>query len=326
MSSDTRPHLTPADLRGSSLPSRRAVQDLAVVVLVVWTSVLVIRTFDVAGALAEWNRAHQQWAIDEVTLISLCTAAALGVFSWRRWRESQRIIARHQALLDRLRISESEVAARDRLIGSVSHELRTPLTGILGYAELLGSDGIDERERREMVHQIIEQGWDLSSIVEDLLTRARVEAGALEVAAVPVSLDAQTAQVLEAWNREDVLGVHFEPRSSARAIGDPARVRQIVRNLVANALKHGGDTITVVTGNRDGIAWLAVTDDGAGIPPEHRDRIFDPYHQVTGDRDPIGGLGLGLAISRELARLMNGDLTYERRDGRSVFELRLPAA
>jgi signal transduction histidine kinase len=153
-----------------------------------------------------------------------------------------------------------------------------------------------------------------------------VEAGALTVASVPVSLGAQTAQVLESWDPEEIRGISLHTAAESRALGDPARVRQIVRNLINNALRHGGDTITIATGRRPEAAWLTVSDDGKGIPAEHRERIFDPYHQVDEAPGPIGGLGLGLAISRQLARLMRGDLTYEYRDGRSTFELSLPAA
>lgn len=325
MSSDSSPSRTRRGaLRRNPTPTGTAIRDLAVVVAVVWTSVFVIRGFNVPEALAQWNRAHEQWSIDEVTLISLCTVAALGVFSWRRWRESLRVIARHQATLERLRTTEEEIEARDRLISSVSHELRTPLTGILGYAELLGSDAVDDRERTEMVERIIEQGWDLSHIVEDLLTRARVEAKALKPARVPVSLAAQAAQVLEGWLPDTEHRIALVGDGGVRALGDPARVRQIIRNLIVNAVRYGGPTIEIESGTRPGCAWLTVTDDGGGIPREHENLIFDPYHRLDPHQRAPGGLGLGLSISRQLACLMEGDLTYRRDGGRTVFELSLP--
>jgi two-component system sensor histidine kinase MtrB len=300
------------------------VRDLAVLVVAVWAAVITIHTLDVPGALEEWSRTHEQWAIDEVTLVSLFVAAGLGVFSWRRWRESLVTIARHQATLERLRTTEGEIAAKDQLLRSVSHELRTPLTAILGYAELMGEEeSIDVAEREEMIETIIRQGRDLADIVEDLLTRARTESRTLQVARVSVDLSAQVAQVLEGWNPEELQRIHFVASGPVRAGGDPARVRQIIRNLVSNAVRYGTDRIVIDAGVWDEAAWLTVSDDGPGIPPGERERIFDPYYRASHSRAVPGGVGLGLSISRQLARLMGGDLIYRREGDRSVFELSL---
>jgi signal transduction histidine kinase len=295
-----------------------------VVVLVAWGAALAIYGLDVSTALAEWNRTHEQWAIDDVTLISLVVVAALGVFSWRRWRESQATIDRHRATLERLRTTEGEIASKDQLIRSVSHELRTPLTAILGYASLLSDEDIAAEERAAMVSTIVRQGRDLADIVEDLLTRAQSESNTLQVAAVPVDLAAQAAQVLEGWSPDDRARVEFAPRGAVRAIGDPARVRQIVRNLVSNALRYGTDRVRVEAGVAGEAAWMTVSDDGPGIPPEERERIFDPYHRAATSRTVPGGVGLGLAISRHLAVLMGGSLTCRRDDDCTVFEFTLP--
>jgi signal transduction histidine kinase len=300
------------------------VWDLAALVAAVWIAVGVIRGFDLPAALAEWNRTHEEWAIDEVTLISLIVVAGLGVFSWRRWRESLVTIARHQATLERLRTTEGEISAKDRLIRSVSHELRTPLTAILGYAALLGETSVSAAERDTMVHTIVEQGRDLADIVEDLLTRAQSEARTLQVASVPVDLTAQAAQVLEGWNPNELARIEFAAPDVVRASGDPARVRQIIRNLVSNAVRYGRDRILIETGSEPDRAWLTVSDDGPGIPAAEQERVFDPYHRVPGTETTPGGIGLGLSISRQLAHLMNGTLTYRRERDRSLFEFVLP--
>jgi signal transduction histidine kinase len=304
--------------------SRAAVRDLAAVVVFVWAAVGAIHLFNVPEALAEWNETHTQWAVDEFTLVSLCVAAALGVFSWRRWHESALAIAEREATLHQLRITESEIASKDRLVSSVSHELRTPLTAIVGYAEMLHGNDTRGTNREAMVREILRQGWDLTHIVDDLLTRARVESKTIDVARVPVHLSAQAAQVLEAWNPEDHIDIEIIGDRDACGIGDPARVRQIVRNLVSNALRYGGDRIVVEAGSRTDVVWLAVVDDGDGVPDDQAERIFDPYYRTGGDDAVPGGVGLGLAISRQLARLMHGDLTLARRDDRTVFELTLP--
>ncbi|MDX1689700.1 MAG: HAMP domain-containing sensor histidine kinase [Acidimicrobiia bacterium] len=307
------------------MPTSAAVRDLALVVTFVWVAVVVIVGLDVPAAISAWSDDNEQWAIDEVTLVSLCVGAAFGVFAWRRWRESLSIIERYEATVERLRLAEDEISARDRLISSVSHELRTPLTGILGYAELLRAEDVDPMARAGLVDDIVSQGWDLAYIVEDLLTRARVEADSLRVAEVPVSLRAQATQVLEAWEPERAAAVEMTGEE-ARALGDPARVRQIVRNLLTNAARYGSAPMGIDVGTRDGRAYVAVSDGGPGVPETEAASIFDPYHRVDATDSAPGGLGLGLAISRELAQLMGGDLTYRRRRGTTTFELSLPIA
>ena len=175
-----------------------------------------------------------------------------------------------------------------------------------------------------MVGTIIRQGRDLSDIVEDLITRAQSEANLIRVVEVPVRLRAHVAQVLEVWPPGEAAGVTVSG-SAPVAIGDPARVRQIVRNLITNAVRYGKAPIEIVVGGTDQAAWLRVYDAGLGVPEAESERIFDPYHGV-GEARPQASLGLGLAISRELARLMGGDLRYEREGDRTKFELSLRVA
>jgi len=308
----------------SSGLTRRAFTDLALVTAFAWIAVLLTLRLDLPAGLTEWNTTHPQWAIDEFVLVSVFVAGALGVFSWRRWQESLRIIARHEATLERLRTTESAVASKDDLIRTVSHELRTPLTAMLGYAELLEGGEIPSTERADMVKTIIREGHDLSNIVEDLLTRARVEADTLKVALVRVSLAAQVAQVLEGWTPDERSRIEDRSDPSVVATANPARVRQIVRNLISNALKYGSEEITITMASFGDQIKLRVANLGPEIPEVDRDMIFDPYYRLPGIGDTPGGLGLGLAISRQLARLMNGDLAYSHRGDQSIFDLTLP--
>jgi signal transduction histidine kinase len=304
--------------------TRRALIDLIGATAFVWLSVLVIHRLDIPAALAGWNESHEQWAIDEFALVSLCVVAALGVFSWRRWQESLDTITQYEHTLEQLHTSQVEIASRDDLIRSVSHELRTPLTAVLGYAELLGSNELGSGERAEMVTTIIREGRDLSNIVEDLLTRARSEANTLEVAAVRVNLSAQVAQALEGRTPQERSQMSHQPNETTIGIGDPARIRQIIRNLISNALKYGDGAISIsMIGNSDHVG-LEVRNGGPAVPIPDRERIFDPYHRAPGAGPNPGGLGLGLAISRELARMMGGDLGYRREGAESVFALTLP--
>lgn len=264
-----------------------------------------------AGLVAFSDIVVREWTDEDVSLLTTA-ARMIGAF-WEREiaRESLRHLLR----------------SKDRLIASISHELRTPLTAVIGYGQILHQDdsGLSADERAEMIRTILEESLDLANIVDDLLVAAMAEAGTLSVATAPVDLRAQTAQVLEILSSERV--EHIEPTgASIRAVGDPARVRQILRNLISNALRHGGDTIRVSVNSDDSTVRVAVSDNGPGIPTEDRERIFESYQRAAKASGLTDSLGLGLSISRKLARLMDGDLTYRHHHGESIFELLLPKA
>ena len=164
---------------------------------------------------------------------------------------------------------------------------------------------------------------DLTNIVNDLLAAARVDIGTLHVTSVAVDLKAQTKQVLEAFDQDHETDIEVIGRS-AGGMGDPDRVRQIIRNLISNALRYGGDDINVTVLEDDSTASVIVADDGSGVPDKDRERIFELYQRAHDRPGLAESLGLGLTISRHLARLMGGDVTYRYEDGLSVFELTLP--
>lgn len=112
--------------------------------------------------------------------------------------------------------------------------------------------------------------------------------------------------------------------NDVRAVGDPHRVRQVIRNLVSNALKYGGPDITIHSSDAGDWAHLVVSDNGGGVPAEEVARIFQPYERAHSAAGVTGSMGLGLAVSLRLARAMNGDLSYRRVDGRTEFILLLP--
>jgi two-component system sensor histidine kinase EvgS len=140
---------------------------------------------------------------------------------------------------------------------------------------------------------------------------------------VSVNLRAQASQALESFEREQVAQVELIG-DSVRAVGDPERVRQIVRNLISNALRYGGDTIRVEVLSAGGNSRVLVCDNGPPIADEDRERIFQPYQRAHDAPGLPDSLGLGLSISRQLAQLMGGDLTYRHHNGESIFELALP--
>ncbi len=218
--------------------------------------------------------------------------------------------------------------AKTQFIASVSHELRTPLTGVVGFAQLL-SDTDQEfspSERVEMIKSIADQSYEVAGIVEDLLVVARAELGELNIVSVPVDLRAQAAQVLESW-QPDARAPAEIAGEAVTARGDPMRIRQILRNLVSNAIRYGGDIVRVEVGTHSpSSVYVSVKDNGVGVPAKYRDRMFRPFEQIHDDQGTLESIGLGLAVSRQLARLMEGDLTYSYQEGESIFDLSLPAA
>ena len=238
------------------------------------------------------------------------------------------------SLLDLTQVRETQrrlerlVADKDRFIASVSHELRTPLAAVFGLSEELAAnwERFDDAELHELVGLVAAQSAELSSIVEDLLVAANLETGRVAIGSGVVALNEATADALADCRRSapDMRPIEISgPVVTADA--DIVRVRQIVRNLITNAVRYGGDNISVKIG-RGSRAFVEVVDDGEGVPLEQRESIFIPYYQASGGEKVLGSLGLGLSISRELARRMGGDLTYSYEDNTSIFRLDLRPA
>lgn len=258
-----------------------------------------------------------QWALGLGALSVFL--AALGVLLASAVRTVQQMRRREAALLEEARRANE---AKTELLASVSHELRTPLASVIGFAELLRDDAahLDETDRRRAVQSIAEQAFDIAALIDDLLVAARSEIGELKVSRVRTNLRAQAAQVLENWDARSGLRVELSGESPP-VLADPGRVRQILRNLISNALRYGGPRIRVVFSASPTAGTVQVRDDGSGIPPEPAARLFDRYQRS----DHPSSIGLGLAVSRDLARLMAGELTY-RYDAETIFELTLPVA
>jgi two-component system OmpR family sensor kinase len=218
-------------------------------------------------------------------------------------------------------------SARKEFIANASHELRTPIFSLGGFVELLDEDEPDPAVRAEFVRTMREQIARLTKLTADLLDLSKLDADVMEVSADEVDLESIAHRVAEeftpaAERHGSRLGI--EEDGGAVAMADADRVAQIIRILLDNALTHTpeGTSITIRAQRRDGAASLVVADNGPGIAPHDRNRVFDRFY--TGDR--VSGSGLGLAIARELAMRMHGDLGVDSRRGRTQFELRLPEA
>ena len=236
-------------------------------------------------------------------------------------------LLRTRAMRRRVATLESLVTAKDEFIGAVNHELRTPLTGIVGFADLLhqAEETLTVPQRAAMVASISEQSHELSSIIEDLLVAARAEIGELTIINVTVDLRAQTPLVLETVQPQ-LPGIELVGAAPATVVGDPVRVRQILRNLLTNGARYGDGNVQVEYGTTIEHGYVRVRHNGPALAHQDRERIFEPYQRAHNNPGLPGSIGLGLAVSRRLARLMGGDLTYHHRDDTSIFELTLRLA
>lgn len=230
-----------------------------------------------------------------------------------------RMSAAVNTMADRLtaQISELEQAnqAQREFVSDVAHELRTPTAALLASAEALEH----AETRDEAAALVAPQLRRLATLTEDLLEISRMDAGRAVVVPSRVDLADLVAEVVTDCGSTD--GVRVAGVLPHEVVTDPARLRVILRNLVANGLQHGAAPVTVEGGTRSGVVAITVSDAGPGVPPELRERVFDRF--VRGDASRHGpSTGLGLAIAAENARLLGGSLTLSP-DGRT-FELTLP--
>jgi signal transduction histidine kinase len=164
----------------------------------------------------------------------------------------------------------------------------------------------------------------MAQLVEDLLVAARVDAGGIEVEAAPVNLSEEVARVVSGMRSHRAIAIRSN--GECVAVAEAVRVRQILRNLLTNAVRYGGPSARADCWTGDGVVVVAVSDDGPVIDTAARELIFEPYQRAHQEPTQPASVGLGLTVSRNLARLMGGDLRYLREAGRNVFELTLPAS
>ena len=245
---------------------------------------------------------------------------------------------RHQAK-ELERAKDEAIAAshaKSEFLANMSHEIRTPMNGVLGMAELLASSDIDERQR-EFVNVINNSASALLTIINDILDFSKIEAGAFKIDPMPFNLKSSVNDVTSllstrAQEKDLELIINYPAGMDSLFIGDGGRIRQVITNLVGNAIKftEKGHIITDVNVStpRDNIAFatITVTDTGIGIEPNKLEQVFHKFTQADGSTTRVyGGTGLGLSISKAILELMGGRLTAKSELGKgSSFTAHMP--
>ena len=236
--------------------------------------------------------------------------------------------------------AEAANQAKSQFLANMSHEIRTPMNGVLGMAELLLTTRLDTKQRH-FAETARRSGEALLHIINDILDFSKIEAGKLELDLTDFNLRETVEDVVQlladgAASKGLELLCHVAPDTPAMVNGDPNRIRQVVTNLIGNAVKftnEGEVVLRVETSACDKGGYLLrfeVRDTGIGIPPEAQQRVFQPFMQADGSTTRrYGGTGLGLSISRELVNLMGGDMGVSSELGKGAtfwFTARCTAA
>lgn len=250
---------------------------------------------------------------------------ALGIAIWLVVKANLRVRRAEQA-------AEEAHSIKNDFVAMVSHELRTPLTSIAGFADTLisGWRDLPDSEVDEFLYYIHKQSLYLGDLVEDVLVIPRLEAGRLRFRPDLFDLGKVVHEVTELLVATDSSrDVVVSMPTGVMVEADPKRVQQVIRNLLENARKYGGEQILVEGFGYGDHYVVVVADNGPGVPDSAVEKIFEHFEQLSkGDARSSSGIGLGLPIARRLARAMGGEVWYERRfptGSRFCFSLPLSA-
>ncbi|HYX37742.1 MAG TPA: response regulator [Oligoflexus sp.] len=221
-------------------------------------------------------------------------------------------------------LAEEANRMKSSFLANMSHEIRTPLGAMLGFGELLRDPNISVAEREEFVTTINRNGHDLAQLIDDILDLSKVESGRLDLENLPINLsnlisDVTSSLSIKAREKGVILASRFEPEVPEIIASDPSRLRQILMNIVGNAIKFtakGEVCVTLALEESEGappMVSFIVKDTGQGISASERERLFKPFAQadVSTTRN-YGGTGLGLVLSRKLAQALGGDVILDR--------------
>jgi signal transduction histidine kinase len=238
-------------------------------------------------------------------------------------------------------LAQAANAAKTQFLSRVSHELRTPLHAVLSFTELMASDTahpLPAAQQRRLAH-VQQAGQHLQALIDDLLDLSLVEAGRLQVRSELLALApllGELQALVQPQAEAAGVAMHWSAvPAGAQLQADPRRLRQVLLNLLGNAIKYNRPQGQVTVGvSHDGVDWtIAVADTGLGIPPERMGELFQPFNRLGRERGPVAGVGLGLALSQLLVQAMGGRIEAQStladaqgQGGGTTFRLRLPPA
>ncbi|MEQ1793084.1 MAG: ATP-binding protein, partial [Nitrospira sp.] len=287
-----------------------------------------------AGVIAvEHVGAPREWAQDEEQFVQALANFMTLVLEAARRREAEEALA-----LAKL-AAEDATKAKAEFLANMSHEIRTPMNGVIGMTEILARTSLSDTQRH-YVETIHNSGDTLLTLINDILDFSKIEAGKLEIQPAAIDLrdlvERTSEQLAERAQRKGLqLLTEYDPSSPTAVIGDPVRIRQILTNLLGNAIKftQQGDVRVRVTIDPPAsqelgpaIFRIAVSDTGTGISTEGQARLFQSFSQVDGSSTRVhGGTGLGLSICKQLSELMGGTIEVHSHIGHgSTFSVTLP--
>ncbi len=225
--------------------------------------------------------------------------------------------------------------AKSEFLSSMSHELRTPLNSILGFSQLLADDPDDPLSARHQryVQQVLDNGEHLLALINQVLDLSKIEAGKVPVKIEDVDLSAMLQDCVamskpQADERNIKIDIGRDEKSIDACRADTLQLRQVLLNLISNAIKYNEDrgTVTIeVSRHAPEIVRISVADTGAGIPEDLQQHIFEPFNRLGRETSNIQGSGIGLTIAKELVELMGGNIGFSSGSGGSTFWIELPA-